>query len=153
MQKSTSLFKSTLRASSEAASRAAAVTPSTSSSTQTLRNNKLRMRIRVNCAGIVQTSELSSVKCFHTSAARSFHTFNRNLSPFNTKELYSQKSSETFSPQIYSQQGYVSVAGSNASYDFLEKQGDHIPHADSASAVSDISGPTNTTFSKDHHSE
>lgn len=150
MQKSATLLKAT----SQAASRATAATASTSSASQALRSSKLRMRIRVNCAGIVQTSELAFVKGFHTSSARHLHMSAASRSPSATKKLSAQLPSETFQPQVYSQQGYVSVAGSNASYESsLEKNADHASYSESSFAAGEISGPSNTTFSKDHHSE
>lgn len=110
--------------------------------------SRLRLRIRVNCAGVVQTSELSSVRYFHAAAVRP-----------NRHATTAAASTQPFQPEVYSHQGYVSVAGaSDAASDAALQESAREPVSASSpspllASTSDVSGPLNAVFSKDHHEE
>lgn len=128
------------------------VSPLTNKSgTQLLRSSKplMRMKVRVNCVGIVQTSEISSVKYFHSCSFKQFHSSLTKGSSYDYSD-YNGVFVETF-PQIHSQQGYVSVAGSTISYESISAEVENIQY--SKKHFSEVCGPSNTTFSKDHHTE
>lgn len=152
MQKSTAskFLRATARAASSSATQATAQTLS-ASHWQTSGKPLMRMRIRVNCAGVVQTSRLSSVKYFHTS-----RNLRRTESGFpsiplenhsTTMESASSSSFLSFSPQVHSYQGdNVLLAGSNSSYESLNA--DRRSRLADEFSVGQVSGPSNTTFSK-----
>lgn len=145
MQKSTisRVYKATTRAVSSSASRAPMQSATHSSPWTSTDKPLMRMRIRVNCAGIVQTSELSSSRQFPPSR-KLLHTkaYSTPLEPL------AQHASETFSPEVHSAQGEVLVAGSNGSYETVNSER-RSRQADDFE-VGQVSGPTNITFTKGH---
>lgn len=138
--------------SSSSASSAVSSAPSLIHSASSSSRPLMRMRIRVNCAGQVQTSEFAFIRGFHSS----------RRSPLKSSYVYGapsavnkSKSAEdnVFFPQVYSEQGSVSVAGSNVTYESFESSLSSSSSKQSFSSEENISGPTNTTYAKFGHSE
>lgn len=144
MQKSaiSRTFTPAIRAVSGSASQTTSQTAIRSSSWS---SNKplMRMRIRVNCSGIVQASELSSIQ----NSRKLLHT--KAYSPSQPLEQHSSSSPAAFfAPEVHSYQGDIFMAGSNSSYESLNVERRSRQTDDYH--VGKVFGPADTTFSKVH---
>lgn len=136
--------------SSSSASSAVSSAPSLIHSASSSSRPLMRMRIRVNCAGQVQTSEFAFIRGFHSSRRSPLKSSYVYGAPSGAVNKSKSAEDNVFFPQVYSEQGSVSVAGSNVTYESFESSSSS---KQSFSSEENISGPTNTTYAKFGHSE